>query len=147
MGYESKLFIGERHEMNFPNGMHDVCFRQVAEYDLSKMGDSHFYNVNSFLFKTPIDFDLYVNRMVEELDYNKNNGQTKGWFESTVRDDGYGRTCCYAPIEEVLNYLKEWESKNEYYRRVPPLIAMLESFVEQQKWGAFENLVVVHYGH
>ena len=136
MGYESRLYIVERHEINRKK-CHDTYCLNVARFELCKMDDSRFWN----LFHTPIDFELYG-------DAGEDGDNV------ILTEDCYGKHCCYAEISEVIEWL-ETEVQSNDYRRLKPLLALLKGF-DLNEWNYNSSddngstdvrLVVVHYGH
>ena len=140
MGYESKIFIVERYE--FPKmetiPAH-VSGAVVAEYDLCKMGGMD-YNPEFYkAFKREIDYTLWLPT------FDKDGNEVMG----EVSEDCYGEHMKAATIPDLLSALKKCE-KREHYRRLPPLIAMLEAFKKElDEWENRDSvtLEVVHYGY
>ena len=142
MGYESKLIIAERNEI-VPGEIY--TFDRVAEFYCACMGDYAFSNTDSKLFTKPIDFGIHPELEDEDIDPD----DPKEWQEHLLKmkQDEYGDICHYAPIKDVLDYLKKTALEQDYYRRIPPLIALLETLVKEQEDGHWDNLIVVHYGY
>lgn len=137
MGYESKIYIVERHEINkrFDGAPIDppiVNALVVASYDLCKMGYS---NTEFFdAFRNEIDYTLWL----PGCDDYGNETMTD------VDEDCYGEHMKSADIDELIEALKICEQRDRY-RRIPPLVAMLEAFAaEREQW---DELQVVHYGY
>lgn len=104
MGYESKMYIMERYEINGnANGI------EVATFDLCKMGWG-----NGFL-------ELFD----EEIDYEIWDG------DEHSREDLYGDVCKFAPVGKVIEWLRN-EVKHNDYRRLRPFLGLLEGFDESQ---------------
>lgn len=125
MGYESKLIVVDRCELEAPNGSTWVFADEIAIFDLDKMGyDNHdFYDA----FKEEIDFKVFVDSRDEETD-----------------TDCYGDKIKSADWEALLAALKRIEAE-DHYRRLPPVIAMLEAFyAARDEW---HDLRVLHYGY
>ena len=125
MGYESKIIIVERAQYT-PNIISALV---VAQYDLCNMGykNREFYDV----FKTEIDYDLYL---------------PNGDEIQPLRMDCYGKHMKSADIGELIAALKVCDAR-EHYRRIPPLIAMLESF-DLGEWNSdYQRLEAVHYAY
>ena len=116
MGYESKVYIVERSE-------HEtyVYGEVVATYDLCKV----MYDGWRELFKTPIDFDIFAD-----------DGET------AIKEDMYGDSLKYAPLDDVKEYIGGLMKKSDY-RRLAPFYGLLNGF-DESKW---RQLVVVHFGH
>ena len=126
MGYESKIIIGKRIEHSF-----GVWFDEIARFDLSKMG---YEIVENETFKTPIDFNLYVNNYDPDKDYP----------DSFFREDMYGMQCKYTNTENVLRWLEKSETAKEYWR-AELLLRFLKTLKEKEpEWGSF---CAVHYGY
>ena len=139
MGYESKVFIVEHYTFikDFEGNLLDNPIHSaivVAEYDLSKMGydNSEFYKV----FKKEIDYKLWMLSCDDD-------GNEIGMDVDT---DCYGEHMKSADIGELIEVLKRCEAR-EHYRRIPPLIAMLEAFKLDEWNNAHCTLEAVHYGY
>lgn len=132
MGYESKIYIVERSEYeNRITGEKEVSALKIADFDLCCMGyENAFYSV----FNREIDFDMYlpgVNADGEEV-------------ITATREDCYGERMKMCDLSALLDVLRKYEAK-EHYRRLPPLIAMLQAFVDGAgEWG---ELKAVRYAH
>lgn len=125
MGYESKIIIVNRSQYT-PAIINALV---VAQYDLCNMGykNTEFYDV----FKNEIDYDLYL---------------PNGDEIHPTRMDCYGKHMKSADIGELIAALKTCEAR-EHYRRIPPLIAMLESF-DLSEWNSeYHRLEAVHYAY
>lgn len=139
MGYESKVIIVERNEFtkNFRGEPLDkpiVNAITVAEYDLCKMGydNQTFFNA----FKREIDYDIFLPGVDETGDE----------CMMMMHEDCYGEHMKSADIGELVKALRACEAR-EHYRRIPPLIAMLESF-NLDEWNTEHcRLEAVHYGY
>lgn len=130
MGYESKIYIVERHDA--PWWDTGASAEVIANFDLCNMGYSNteFYNA----FKTETDYGLYMPTCDAEgnevMDY--------------VYKDCYGAHLKSGTLEDVLRALEICEER-DHYRRLPPVIAALKQFIaEKDEWG---DLQVVHYGY
>lgn len=133
MGYESKIFVVERCEYNDGCG---ACAFPVASFDLCKMGhnDKEFFAA----FKREIDYALFL--PVSDKDGNS--------VVQAVNEDCYGEHMKAADLQDLIDALKISEQR-DHYRRLPPLIAMLEALVaERDDWySETERLEAVHYGY
>ena len=132
MGYESKIYIVERSEYtDKKTGKLYVSALKIASCDLCVMGNnSAFYGV----FDRPIDFDMFLPGVDE-------HGREIMEFS---RSDCYGETLKMCDLPALLDVLKQAEAR-EHYRRLPPLIAMLQAFVDgAEEWG---KLKAVRYAH
>ena len=130
MGYESKIYIVERHDASWTETGASALV--IASYDLCKMG----YDAQEFFgaFTKETDYGLYM--PVCDADGN----ETMGY----VYEDCYGDHLKSGELETVLSALESCEAR-EHYRRLPPAIAMLKAFIaDKDAWG---DLQVVHYGY
>ena len=137
MGYESTVFIVERSV--FPgrgNVPASVSGLVIAEYDLSKVGyvNDEFFGA----FKREIDYKLYLPSCDEE-------GREVMEF---LDEDCYGEHMKAASIPDLISALRICEQR-DHYRRIPPLIALLESFDKNaDEWNnGCSTLEAVHYGY
>lgn len=122
MGYESKIYIGEKSSLKDNNGMTYV--QVIAMFDMCKMGNL----INVFDRKT----DCY---------FYADDGNTK------VLEDKYGDALTEAEIEDFIYVLEEAVDSGENYRRIFPLLSTLQTIYEQQKDGKWKNIVLLHYGY
>ena len=122
MGYESKIYIGEKSSMKDNDGMTYV--QVIAMFDMCKMGNL----INVFDRKT----DCY---------FYADDGNTK------VLEDKYGDALTEAEIEDFIYVLEEAVDSGENYRRIFPLLSTLQTIYEQQKDGRWKNIVLLHYGY
>lgn len=122
MGYESKIYIGEKSSMKDNDGMTYV--QVIAMFDMCKMGNL----INVFDRKT----DCY---------FYADDGNTK------VLEDEYGDALTEAEIEDFIYVLEEAIDSGENYRRIFPLLSTLQTIYEQQKEGRWKNIVLLHYGY
>ena len=142
MGYESKVLIVEKKEIETGSGEPIVYANIIAEYDLCKMGwrADPFYKA----FKTPIEYKLYLpgadeqgNEMIVETD-----------------EDCYGEHMKAASLPELADALRKINDEDPY-RRIPPLLAMVEAFCENiEEWreksevrGVKTQIEAVHFGY
>lgn len=122
MGYESRIFIMDRNENEAPNGEKYTWAEKIAMVNMCKMGyDNGFHE----LFTEPIDYKIFI------------DGET----ETDV--DRYGEHLKSATVQTVIEWLKKEISVADYYRRMGPLLGLLEGFNESD-WS---ELQVVHYGY
>lgn len=137
MGYESKILLVNRHESKtrFDGTTLErpiINAEIVAEYDLCKMGcqAQEFYAA----FRREIDYTLFLPGVDA-------NGDERIMEKD---EDMYGDHLKSANIEELLAALKACEER-DHYRRLPPLIAMLETLANMRdEWPVLE---AVHYGY
>ena len=122
MGYESKIYIGEKSSIKDNDGMTYV--QVIAMFDMCKMGNL----INIFDRKT----DCY---------FYADDGNTK------VLEDRYGDALTEAEIEDFIYVLEEAVDSGENYRRIFPLLSTLQTIYEQQKDGRWKNIVLLHYGY
>ena len=122
MGYESKIYIGEKSSIKDDDGMTYV--QVIAMFDMCKMGNL----INVFDRKT----DCY---------FYADDGNTK------VLEDKYGDALTEAEIEDFICVLEEAVDSGENYRRIFPLLSTLQTIYEQQKDGRWKNIVLLHYGY
>ena len=122
MGYESKIYIGEKSSLKDNDGM--IYVQVIAMFDMCKMGDL----INVFDRKT----DCY---------FYADDGNTK------VVEDKYGDALTEAEIEDFIYVLEEAVDSGENYRRIFPLLSTLQTIYEQQKDGRWKNIVLLHYGY
>ena len=139
MGYESKVYIVERHEHNKTVGGEPIdppIINSIvlASYDLCKMGGMDFAPEFYNAFKKEIDYKLWL------PSFDDYGNETT----ADVDEDCYGEHMKSANIDELIEALKVCEQR-DHYRRIPPLVAMLEAFAaEKDEWN---ELQVVHYGY
>lgn len=116
MGYESKIFI-----VNVISAKDFRYADEIATVDMSKMGYGNGWRE---LFKSPIDFKVWYRG--EEID-----------------TDCYDEHLKSADYNDVIVWLKNYMRDNEYYRRVPVLLGILNG-INPNDW---DNLKIVHYGY
>ena len=131
MGYESNVIIVKRNEYTAPHGRF-VFGEQIAQFRMSNMGAGF-----SDLFRREgkeIDFDLYI----------------RSGDEGTMLDY-YGEHCKMIELSTLADYLKEQINNGDNYRRLKPLLALIEAF-DPEQWEAEtprikEHLYAVHFGY
>lgn len=136
MGYETRLYVGERFELN-----NYVGFVQRAQFQLGGLGTEVFSNRNHRVFTTPIDFNLIETTPIEEIEYDPTTDITTGKYREVVKEDNFGDTLHYGSVEDVVKALMEIYVK-ENYQPVLPVIAYLNSIKD-----IYSNLVVVMFGY
>lgn len=126
MGYESKLYIVDKHEHRDNNGEPIWTYlEKIAEFYMSGV-DQEFRDV--FHGNTVDDgWELYAN------DEN-----------TLIKEDKYGKKLTYASIDDVLSVAEECEN-HCHYRRYVPLISFLKSIVENK--DNWVDVIVIHYGY
>lgn len=148
MGYESKLFVVRRNVLNWDGKKPATIWgEELAQFDLKKFADEKFTNTGSSLFRTPIDFDLYIMELVEDKgEYNENDKSFLARVVDGTREDKYGDVCMYAPIDDVIDELEEW-TKHDSYGLAEYVYASLSAIREFTNESEDAQIVVVHYGH
>lgn len=137
MGYESKIIVVERTEHQLPNGEPWVFGSEIARFDLSKMGyESVSGKMFREIFETPIDFNLYNVRYIDENEPNLDPEE--------FRTDCYGEHCKYASLDEVLSWLSKSETSKEY-RRAKLFFAFLQNLKNSE--ASFSEIAIVHFGY
>lgn len=122
MGYESKLYIVEKSDYVFNDGMKYASV--IAMFDMCKLHSM------TNVFKNKTDCYIYAD-----------DGNTK------ILEDMYGDALKEASIEDVICVLEEAINNGERYRRLFPLLSALKVFEEQKKNNVWDNIVVLHYGY
>lgn len=125
MGYESRLIVAKRTEMNICGS---VWFEKLAEIYMSMCG-TYFRDI----FTTEIESDIF------------GDGFEKGSTEDTfvMTEDRYGKVCKYTDLQTVIDYMEKEEAK-KHYRRFAVALATLKAF-QAEEWES--PLVVIHYGY
>lgn len=125
MGYESKLYIVDKKERM----LEDKSWGQIiATFELSC-----FAPIGDYMRNCPVT-DCYI---------YADDGNTQ------VMEDRYGKPLTESDIAPLIKILAE-EAKDttfggKCYRRIRPLLAMLEMF-EHNK-NQWQNIKVLHYGY
>lgn len=115
MSYESRLYIVN---VNDNDCGHAEC---IAMVNMSCM-EIGFRN----LFRLPVSFEMWA---------------MDSCYDEQINIDKYGDEVMAAEISDVISYLKK--SMYSPYRRIRPLLGLLEGF-DQYQW---DHLLVVHYGY
>lgn len=123
MGYESRLYIVDKHKDMKNEDLGLVWSSVIAVYDLSKAGENFVSKVRAFP-----DTDCYV---------YADDGNTQ------ITEDCYGDKLKEIPLNEMIAILAYEIGANSYYRRFKPILALLMAF-DPKDW---DNLVVLHYGY
>ena len=128
MGYESKIYIVNRHEWELIDGLKMVSGDNIMEIDLAKIGYQGYYN-KTFpqLFTNEIDFDLWINN-------------------EKTRTDCYDEHCKYGDIDEIIKWVEKMVD-DTHYRRAELFLNILKYIKTQQENGVWENVKIVHYGY
>lgn len=146
MGYESTIIIGLTND-NSSWGLDEnhQWVHEIALYDLSKMGESFHQMKNSARERQQREYFVFTGPL----------GTAPAVGNDKVFGDMYDDKLVELPLDELLDVLKgdasrHTDGEGRPYRRLPPLIALLESFRENADrftTGEYERLVVLHYGH
>lgn len=133
MSYESRIYIYDRNDFSISRKNGWISGNLLAVLNMSSMGYGKYLG-KSFreIFITPVDFDhcdIYGNEKLDE-----------------IKKDAYGDVICYTDIDTVIEWLNNYQGK-ESYRRVYPLLAILNSYKQCQCMGMFNQIVVVHEGY
>lgn len=121
MGYESRVFVVNRNEIERVNNTNYVYAEEIADIKMSCM-PNEFIN----LFDKKIDYELFID-----------NG------DESTQIDKYGDIMTYTDCETIINYLEELIKSGDNYRRLTLLLGLLKGINEEQ-WN---NIQVVHYGY
>ena len=121
MGYESRVFIVNRSEHEYPNGESWIYAEKIADIKMSCMYDG-FTN----LFNKKVDYELYIDNEDESTNIDK-----------------YGEVMTYTDCKTVINFLEKLIADGENYRRLTMLLGLLKGINEEQ-WNEIQ---VVHYGY
>ena len=121
MGYETKLFVVEKHNSGIEREDGRKYGQVVAMFDLCKV------HAVSAKFRTYPETDCYI------YAYNCDGDCI----------DNYGEVLKEIPITDAIEILENAAS-NDDYRRYAPCISLLKGFNLEQ-WG--NRLVVLHFGH
>lgn len=118
MGYESKLYVVDKHKFNDSYIWGEV----IAMYDLCKVPD-----VSCKMRKYPAtDCFIYAD-----------DGNTE------ITEDRYGDTMKEIPVADAIRIIENAIERDPHYRRYNPCLQLLKGF-DLDDWG---NLVVLHFGH
>ena len=116
MGYEHRLFIVDGDETGYQ--------QVIARIDISRHDDFACKVLD--LFTETLDGYIYAD-----------NGN------ETITHDKYGESLKFTrDFRKLANFLEQ-DNDNEYYRRLPHVIAMLRAF-NKADW---QDLKVIHYGY
>jgi hypothetical protein len=127
MGYESTLYVVDKSnyfDTNYPR----FCF-QIVNYDLGRFPPiAELFGEDNPESKFT-DCGLYLT----------------GDGDKQVTEDCYGDKLREASIETVIKVLRNPEEQYKDHQRLPPILAMLESFYTT--WPVITKLAVIHFGH
>lgn len=123
MGYESRVFVVNVTRHKKPQSDEVIwSFGQVlAGVNMSCMEASF-----SALFKTPIDFETFLDDP-----------------DVPTEKDKYGDNIKATKVQEVITYLENKIEEGERYRRLKPLLGLLKGYNESE----WDELLVLHYGY
>lgn len=121
MSYESRVFVVNRNESQYPDGTKYVYADKIADIKMACMGNGF-----ADLFDKKVDYELYID-----------NG------DKATQTDMYGEVMTYTDCKTVIDYLENLIASGSDYRRLSVLLGLLKGFNEEQ-WG---NIQVVHYGY
>jgi len=128
MGYESKLYIVDKHEHLDNN-------REVFWTFLQKIAEFYMAKIDQELL------DVFQDRTVgDDWELYADDGNT------LIKKDKYGRKLTYASVDDVLSVAEECE-KHCHYSRYVPLIAYLKAIKENCERDRWKNIIVIHYGY
>lgn len=117
MGYESKLYVVDKHDWKFVN---EKWGEVIAMFDLCSVPRLNFSSYPAT--------DCYI---------IADDGNTE------IKEDRYGDSLKEVPIQDAIEMIEKVIEREEYYRRYKPCLDLLKGF-NPNEW---ENLVVLHYGH
>lgn len=121
MGYESRVFVVNRNEIEHGNGTSHVYAEKIADIKMACMYDGFID-----LFDKKVDYDLYID-----------NG------DEATQTDMYGEIMTYTDCKTVIAYLEKLIADGENYRRLTLLLGLLKGINEEQ----WDNIQVVHFGY
>ena len=122
MGYESKLYVMNEKEYQYPEDYHgekDGYNQTIAVFDMGCM---------------PMNFKSIFTEDLKYPLYDESDG--------IITEDKYGDKPVKADIKPVIDYLYN-RIQTDDYRRLKPLYAFLTA-LQPEQW---DNLIVIHYGY
>lgn len=117
MGYESKLYIVDKHHWKWND---EPWGEVIAMFDLCKVPNlnfSHFPDTDCYIYLDGSDIK--------------------------IKEDGYGDRLKEIPVKDAIDMIEKEIEVDRDYRRFQPCLNLLKGF-DLNRW---ENLVVLHYGH
>lgn len=127
MGYESKLYVVEKTGcIDDFNGKQKRYARVIAMFDMCRI------DFLSDMLREAPETDCYI---------YADDGDTP------ILEDCYGRSLTEVSVDEIVNFLGAAVIEGETYRRIYPTLSFLKTISDQQRSGAWKNIVVLHYGH
>lgn len=121
MGYESRVFVVDRREIETYDNTLYVYAEKIADVKMSRMYDG--FNT---LFDKEIDYELYID-----------DG------DEPTKTDKYGDVMTYTDCKTVIDFLEKLIADGENYRRLTVLLGLIKGFNEDE----WDNIQVVHYGY
>ena len=121
MGYESRVFVVNRNEIERNDGSTYVYAEKIADVKMSCMGSGF-----TELFDKKVDYELYID-----------NG------DESTQTDKYGDVMTYTDCKTVIDYLENLIAEGNDYRRLSVLLGLLKGFNEEE----WDDIQVVHYGY
>ena len=121
MGYESRVFIVDRNEVEHNDGTSYVYAEEIADIKMSCM-----YDEFTKLFDKKVDYKLYIDNRDE-----------------ATQTDKYGEVMTYTDCKTVIDYLENLIANGDNYRRLTLLLGLLKG-INEERWN---NIQVVHYGY
>ena len=122
MGYESRIYIVNKSKVLPEEPM--VWGEIIAVFNMCK-----YPPIADFMAQQPAT-DCYV---------YADDGNTR------ITEDRYGKPLTETSVASLVKLLEEQLNHGDSYRRIGPLLGMLQEFrIVEYK---FENLVVLHYGY
>lgn len=143
MGYETRLYVGERLEIEAPNGSY-ISFQEFARFKMGKLGYGYGFTNrigDSKIFTKPLDFHVDEPDIFTEEDYDKATEICTGKYRDYLKTDMYGDELRYGTAEDVIKGLMQIYIEDNY-TPVLPVIAYLNSIKD-----IYKDLVVVMYGY
>ena len=121
MGYESRVFVVNRNEINRGIDAPYVFAEKIADIKMSCM-----WHGFRELFNKKIDYELYID--------NENEA---------TQTDKYGDAMTYTNCQTVIDYLEKLIANGENYRRLSLLLGILNG-IDESQW---DEIQIVHYGY
>lgn len=118
MGYESRLYVVEKRDMNIDGKKFGEL---IAAFNLCCIGDA------------VSEFRKYAETNIRFLGMDNHR-----WIEK----DEYRNGLNEVPLDDAINILDRAEKENDY-RRFLPCLSFLRS-IDKNRW---DELVVLHYGY
>jgi hypothetical protein len=170
MGYEIKLIIGTTSSGMKDEGADYMSI--IATIDLCKIGEGHLSLLDSYIKADESDKKITGNmKSIKELKAlckqknitNSGTGQMAGelFLDDEIREtkvyvyspfggddqvfkDFYDKDLIAVPVGLVYECIKH-DNQSSPYRRYDAALGLLESFLDENKWG--DDIMVVLFGH